>query len=788
MIRNQNFYDLNAGRAYPLDDRATRTGDGGERLPNAALVDLNLRFPAALGEYAFLSSLAVTPTLVTATFLAGPDPAAPPAAFAPLAAVTARRPAAGRPVALDALHEGVGGWVVFGPAEEPFSGRFSTPAQGLLLPRCARPYRPLPVRSVRKAGAGAGLTGVVALKGGGDIEIVSAERVVDGAARRVVVVRLNSFSAGRNVFDLYKGPCGGRPETDTCGRPGVEFFNTVAPDCDGNIRLTFTGETVAVPYAGSSEGLVLTHPLGLTEACTRDDRLPDRTGRLPNEYDDGCTSEFEGQYPEPDDDVDTGGEVPPVHGEPTTSSEVAACPPLPVTETFDDGDAEQFRAVSGEFGFAADDSPAAPAAPIPPPTCVPTYGSLMDGLFDWWPFDAPLPVVGAAIWPGARAGTQLDTNPYEDVAVTAGRPPGTGSGLSLAVGGEQALLSTAAAAELNPGAGDWTFACWVQTASGEAPVARVEGTGGGWFAAVNDESFLTFGLVDPGTGIPTALIPFELTAVVGGWHLLTVRHDATTSTVRVNVDDAGWSENTVPAWSVSDAQLFLGSWVAAPFLSGAYVNRVDALSQPAYWTRRLTDAEVERLWQGEAGIAYQAASLSSSCTPADPLPGYSLEARGTTRPNVTLWDTCAYADTMNKRVEADVRPLAGGPRVNAGLVLNYHAVGVSPRRDEYLLAEVDVPTDSLRLRLGGPAGFRTLGEVGGVGVVAGDWYRLTAVVTPGPAPDQTRVEVTLQGVTDPGVTASLVAVTARYLPADGRFGLGTDQSLARFSHLTVGEA
>lgn len=352
--RNQDFYDLNGGRGYPLDDRANRTGDDGARIQNDVLVDLSLRFPDDLGRYAFLSSLAVTDALVTATFLACPSADSPPAEFRPLAAVTVRKPVtAGRHYPLSPLADGVGGWVVFGDTGEKFSARFSTPAQGLLLPRVARPYRTPPVTSVRKSGAAAGLTGVVRLKAGTDVEILGAERVVDGRTRTVAVVRLRSFSGARNVFSLYKGPCGGRPESGTCDRPGVEFFNSVAPDAAGNVEILFGGGLEATAFAGGG-GMVLDYPLGNADVCVTAKRLPGKDGALPTEYADGCSSEY---GPPPEDFSDGIGTTPPTANVPDVSSEYPDCPPLPFLETFDSLTAAGFQVASGAFAFAADDSP-----------------------------------------------------------------------------------------------------------------------------------------------------------------------------------------------------------------------------------------------------------------------------------------------------------------------------------------------------------------------------------------------------------------------------------------------
>ncbi len=529
MPLNRDWYDLNATRAYPLDTRATLTGDGGERLPADALADLSLRFPSTLGERVCLSALTVTDRLVTGVFLACSGPDATPVPFVPLAAFTVTKPfTRNRAVALKALYPGVAGWVVLGPAETPFVGRFSTPVQGLVLPRCARPYRVPPVPSVRKVGLATGLDGVVQLVGSGDLEVVAADRFVDGRTRKVILFRLKTTDAARNVLDLYRGPCGARPESGNCERPGVEFLNTVGPDCNGNVEIDFRGDAEVTPFEGGSEGLVLNHPIGLAEACTRIDRLPDAQGRLPNQYDDFCTSEYEGTALGSDEDQT--GEGPPVFNIPDPVSSIFPCPPLPHLESFEDGEAESFRVLSGSFRVAED---------------------------------------------------------------------------------------------LNESSGS------------------------------------------------------------------------------------------------------------------------------------------------SAGLTF----------------GYAAEADN--RRNVAVWDTCAVADAVGVRTSTQLQAFSGGPKTNGGLVLNYHTVG---SRDEYTVAEIDLPTDSLRLRLWNGTSFVALGSVGGIGLVPGDRYTLEAETSAGPDPlTETQIDVTLTGVTDPGVTATLSVVTDRFLPGNGRFGLASDQARTRFRYFYIEE-
>lgn len=700
MNRNQNWYDLNAGRSYPLDDAATRTGDAGERLPNDVLADLSVRFPASLGARAYLSSVAVTDTLVTFTLLACPavDAAGD---FVPLAALTARRPLAdGRHLALDPLYPGVGGWAVLGPAETRFRGRFSTPAQGLVLARCARPYRSLPVASARKAGLATGLTGLVRLVGGPDVEVVGADRVVDGRARRVVVVRLKASTGARNVFDLYRGPCGARPETGNCDRPGVEYLNTVGPDCAGNIQLVFGGGVVPTPYAGSSEGLVLDYPLGMTDVCTRRDRLPDAAGRLPNEYDDLCTSEYEGQYP---GDDDAAGETLPALGVPYTSSQILEPGTLPYREVFDDQDAEGWRVLVGTFGFAATDSPDQPGLP-PGPMVTYRRGYTVTR---WVPRPAFLTACGYNDCP--------DGAPAQFTILLSG---GTGD----FAGADGTLTVT-----FNPDTSGWT------------------GSVGDWTASA---------------------------AVV-----------ESLGTKQVAVELVG------PSGPVSQ---FLGYIGSAPTCCGPFTLALDdsiGTGTPS------TAGPMTAVYCGPCGpsaslsssAVYDTSSseaLSSAVRPT----GHAYEARSETGRNVAVWDAGAPATALNVRARTDVQLLIGGARVNGGLVLNYHTVSAPTPHDEYYAADLDLATDSLRLRRWTGASFAPVAEAAGLGLVTGDWYRLTATVTPADDPAQTVVRAEVVGVTNPAVTASLTATVNRYLPADGRFGVATEQAYARFSYFELTEA
>jgi hypothetical protein len=187
---------------------------------------------------------------------------------------------------------------VFGAALEEdklYSYRFSTSAQGLLMPHVARKYRAAPITGVSKYGSLTALTGIVRLAGGDDIEIVGEEREIDSVIRQTAVIRLKSKPEAieeGSIYEKYVGPCGVRPESNNCGDPApIEFVNSVAPDCCGNVTLEFRGCADVRFIQNETCSVAIGCNFGLSEACVTPDKLPDETGRLPNEYDDLCVSE-----------------------------------------------------------------------------------------------------------------------------------------------------------------------------------------------------------------------------------------------------------------------------------------------------------------------------------------------------------------------------------------------------------------------------------------------------------------------------------------------------------------
>lgn len=365
-IRNLHWTNRNDGIKYPVDDQATALDDAGALLPSEILADLFLRWPKHLGDYAFLSSVSVTRSLVTVTIQAART--LDDEDFTPLAVLSVTKPVQdGRVYALQPQVQGVGGWVVFGRGVQfdptdglVYRGRFSSPRQSRLAPRAARPYRGLPVHSAQVQNAATRLTGVVLLRGVLPVRVVKEERTIDGVLRDCIVIRLvdvagvDGFAvpaAAREIsgfkeassFQEFAGPCANRPESGTCGTPEpIEFVNAVAPDCNGVLTLEFRGCAAVAQVLGTC-GIIVDCDLGLARACLPP-YIPSSDGKLPSEYDPIV--------------VEPPIDPPPPDPEPGASESLVVLGELPYIDCFHDGVADDFVNKYGLWQLVEDDSPA----------------------------------------------------------------------------------------------------------------------------------------------------------------------------------------------------------------------------------------------------------------------------------------------------------------------------------------------------------------------------------------------------------------------------------------------
>lgn len=288
-VRNQNWYDLQAARRYPLDDRSTGVDDAGQLMRDSILVDCHLRFPSTLGQYAYIQGITVAPQLVTIVFgvaadLDDPSPVTVAAVSLP------RTTPQNVNHEVTPLIEGVAGWIVLGAGlAEEFVGRYSTPIQTLLAQRTARPYRPLPVPTLGKLGLAASLQNIVTLSAQSPLIVEQRTVAVDGALVQALVFELDTTLTinGQSPLQTYLGPCAQRPESNTCPKPTIQTLNGIAPDCNGNINLVFNGLT---PYRFPVGGVDIATDVGLAEVCGA---ANNGDGQAGNTLPDNCGSTWE---------------------------------------------------------------------------------------------------------------------------------------------------------------------------------------------------------------------------------------------------------------------------------------------------------------------------------------------------------------------------------------------------------------------------------------------------------------------------------------------------------------
>ncbi len=306
-VRNLDWYSLNSERAYPVDEGATLLSDAGELLPNDIIVDLHLAIPDDVAKFAFIGSISVTAGAVSLVIMGSGAPAQQSEASeeleegspVPLAAISVAKSSLqqGRHYALTAMTPGVGGWIVFGSGATNkkgtsslyYKGKFTSPAQSCFVPKAVYAYKKLPIPYMARHNEEQTLSGIIRLKGGSDMEIVKETIEIEGDEVEAIVFRLKNKATsgeGRNVFEVYSGPCAARPETGNCDGDPIEQLNAAVPDCCGRLTLNFTGCASITPTE-DGHGIVVDCAIGMSDICGTD-KLPDSEGNLPNEKDSDC--------------------------------------------------------------------------------------------------------------------------------------------------------------------------------------------------------------------------------------------------------------------------------------------------------------------------------------------------------------------------------------------------------------------------------------------------------------------------------------------------------------------
>jgi hypothetical protein len=360
-VRNQNWYNLQATRRYPLDDKSTGVDNSGGFIRDDIIVDCHIRFPESLGNWAYVQGITVTPNLITVIFGAAADETSQTGTT--IAAVSLAKPAT--PYVnqtVTAIYPGVSGWVAFGPGiDNDFIGRYTTPAQTLIAQRNARPYQALPIPSIGKENVNKALQNLVRITANSPVTVTYVDEndlpqeqrwpkynpytdTTNYAPIRALVFSTETPTAGFNPLTNFLGPCGQRPESETCTKTPIERINGVAPDCQtGNINITVAGGGLSVRPFIECGGIDITTPRGLAEACQRD---PKSEKTRKDECCEGDDALADYCWPPFDPGADN-----------TCESTGAPCPTLPICTSFSPCHESLFDIASGSFGVQSDSAP-----------------------------------------------------------------------------------------------------------------------------------------------------------------------------------------------------------------------------------------------------------------------------------------------------------------------------------------------------------------------------------------------------------------------------------------------
>lgn len=386
-IRNQNWYNLQATRRYPLDDKTTGEDDTGVPIRDDIIVDCHIRYPDNVGKYLFVQGINVTPSLVTVVIGAADD--LEETNCRTVAAVTVEKPAArnvNEPIT--AFVPGLSGWIVFGPGiDTAFVGRYSTPKQTFIGLRNARPYTPLPIPSLGKDTVSEYLQGIVNIVAESPVTATYHQNYTlpkydpetdetNALPVQAIVFSTDAPTAQFNPQTFFLAPCSQRPESGTCNKTPLERINGIEPDCEtGNINLVFRGGLSGLPF-DECGGIDIVTDLGLTLACNR---VPDsekkRKDDCPCESDDGvseyCWPELDGGTTNQDIDDPNFNSGSPSTNEPGSYLVGFSCADLPLCVSFnscqecgteDTVSTGDFVSIAGSFRHAE---------AVAPPVCCP---------------------------------------------------------------------------------------------------------------------------------------------------------------------------------------------------------------------------------------------------------------------------------------------------------------------------------------------------------------------------------------------------------------------------------
>lgn len=277
-VRNQNWYNLQATRRYPLDDTSTGEDNNSGNIRDNILVDCHIRTPRKYGEYLYVQGINISDTLISVVI--GVAHTLTAEENTTVGVVSVLKPQAEFVnIAITPLQPGVAGWLAFGSGiREAFSGRYATAAQTLIAARCGRAYNELPIQTLGKYNLATALSGIVNITAAAPVTATYHDAYVvpkynpetgetNSKAVKAIVFSGQAPTADFNPYSYFLGPCSQRPETGTCHKKPLETINGVSADCEtGNINVVVGGGFSSHLFKNCG-GLDITTPLGLAASC-----------------------------------------------------------------------------------------------------------------------------------------------------------------------------------------------------------------------------------------------------------------------------------------------------------------------------------------------------------------------------------------------------------------------------------------------------------------------------------------------------------------------------------------
>lgn len=232
-----------------------------------------------------------------------------------------------------------------------------------------------------------------------------------------------------------------------------------------------------------------------------------------------------------------------------------------------------------------------------------------------------------------------------------------------------------------------------------------------------------------------------------------------------------------PAESISEEIVVLGD---LPYLEQFDDGVADNfVIHSGYWTFVSYDDEELLPWEGGESYSDSIAVHLS----------YSTEATsGAGSRNVSVWEGFDIT-TLYRQVMTDLYMIQGpaGAKHNGGIVLNLRPHDTIPTRDVYYFAVVDYDAQELRISRFNGTNYVTQTSIPVPGLRLDTWYRMLVEVQPSDDKLSVSITVTLYlAASYPSVLASLGPFSAsQFMPADGHYGLGTQQAQTRFGYFWI---